>query len=144
MRLRILSFSLFLFLCACNRGFSEAPEVCFDNHCFHVELADTDQARIVGLQNRTSLKEGTGMLFIFPFEGKHSFWMKETLIPLDMIWLDYSHRVVHIASQVPPCKSDPCPTYASPQNALYVLEINSGQANRLGIQEGDTAEFHLK
>jgi uncharacterized membrane protein (UPF0127 family) len=140
---KIFYLSVLLFLCACQRSLTAPSQVCFNKNCFDVELADTDEARFKGLQNRTSLKEHSGMLFVFPYEAKHSFWMKETLIALDMIWLDYSHRVVFIAHDVPPCKADPCPTYSPNDEALYVLEINAGEAKRLGIKKGDEAIFRL-
>ena len=97
-----------------------------------------------GLQFRKSLAIDAGMLFVFSVEKKQAFWMKDTLIPLDMIWIDYSHRIVHIASHVPPCQSDPCPVYTPEQNALYVLEINSGSTEKIGLKAGDIAEFKIR
>ena len=70
--------------------------------------------------------------------------MKETLIPLDMIWMDYARRVVFIAADVPPCKSDPCPTYTPPRDALYVLEVNAGYTQKNSIKVGDAAEFRIE
>lgn len=84
------------------------------------------------------------MLFVFSSATKHSFWMKDTLIPLDMIWMDYAHRVVDMRTQVPPCTSDPCPVYTPSANALYVLEINSGLSDTIGLKIGDEVDFRLK
>ncbi len=80
------------------------------------------------------------MLFVFAENGRHVFWMKDTLIPLDMIWLDYAKRIVHIEENVPPCTADPCPLYSPPPEvqSWYVFEINAGQSRAWGINVGDT------
>lgn len=131
-----------VFLSGCRTH--HANQICFSNKCFNVEVVSSGIERERGLQFRTSLAHDAGMLFVFPDEEKYAFWMKDTLIPLDMIWMDYSHKVVYIASHVPPCKSDPCPVYTPTQKALYVLEINAGFAEKFGIKEGKTADFRLK
>ena len=142
MNKRAVYFLLFMSLSGClSSARHNNNQVCFQKHCFDVEIVRTEEERARGLQHRTSLDKDAGMLFVFPVLDKYSFWMKETLIPLDMIWLDYARRVVDIAAEVPPCKSNPCPTYTPDQNALYVLEINADRANQLGIKVGDTAEF---
>ena len=119
-------------------------QVCFKDRCLSVELAVTRKEMERGLQRRASLDPRKGMLFIFPREGPYSFWMKDTLIPLDMIWLDESRKVVYIAHQVQPCRSDPCPSYTPSSKALYVLEINAGYAQKLDIHEGDEARFKMQ
>ncbi len=128
---------------ACS-GPAAGDRVCFSGTCFRVELAVTQPERSQGLMHRESLPADAGMLFIFGAERPYSFWMKNTLIPLDIIWLDYSRRVIHIEPDVPPCKADPCPSYGPEANALYVLELNAGKAREAGIKPGDTAEFRLK
>ena len=102
-----------------------------------VEIAATDPARMRGLMFRQSLAEGEGMIFVFPKAGFYPFWMKNTLIPLDMLWLDPEGRVVSIAPSVPPCKGDPCPEYPPSAEALYVLEVTSGFAGRHSLKVGD-------
>ncbi len=119
----------------------EPSQVCFDKHCLTVEVASDDATRMRGLQERTSLALDAGMLFVFFEEDIHSFWMKDTLIPLDMIWLDGSKRVVDVKTNVPPCLKDPCPIYVPSQRALYVLEVNAGYAQTHGVQIGDQAIF---
>ncbi len=69
--------------------------------------------------------------------------MKDPFIPLDMIWMDEARKVVHIEPSVLPCVADPCPSYPPGREALYVLEINAGHSQELGLQLGDTAEFRL-
>ncbi len=118
-------------------------QVCFKDNCFNVEVVQKKEELHRGLQFRKSLDADHGMLFIFQKSGPYAFWMKDTLIPLDMIWMDYGRRVVHIEHDVPPCAADPCPRYPPGHEALYVLEINAGYAEKLELRLGDTAEFHL-
>lgn len=120
-------------------------KVCFKNNCFDVEVAQTNEELQKGLQFRAKLPKTGGMLFIFPTTGFYDFWMKDTKISLDMIWLDDQKRVVFIASDVPPCLKDPCPTYGPIKApARYILEINAHGANDFDIKIGDTAAFMLK
>lgn len=94
---------------------------------YKLEIADTPQKRQRGLMEREFLPEDEGMLFIFPQEGYHSFWMYNTKIPLKMIWLDSNWEVVHVEESVPPCKeSNPlkCPSYKPTKPARYVVEVN--------------------
>ncbi len=108
---------------------------------FAVEVAETMDKRRQGLMHRERLMNGHGMYFIFEDEANRSFWMKNTLIPLDMVFVDEDGRIVHIASQAMPCKEDPCPNYPSKFPAQYVLEIGGGQAKALDIRVGDTVTF---
>ena len=121
-----------------------ANQVCFNKQCINVEVVYKPEDVNRGLQFRESLDQNAGMLFVFSESERHSFWMKDTLIPLDMIWLDYARRIVHIVFNVPPCKMDPCPTYTPLKNATYVLELNAGRAADLKLKEGDAAEFFFK
>jgi uncharacterized membrane protein (UPF0127 family) len=116
-------------------------KVCFQDHCLTVEIADTDVTRMRGLQERTSMNAGHGMLFVFANEDRYDFWMKDTLIPLDMIWLNGNRQVVDIKAHVPPCEKDPCPTYIPSGHAKYVLEVNAGTTQSYGLHVGDKAEF---
>jgi len=118
-------------------------QVCFQPGCFDVEVASNNEKRQRGLQFRTSLGENAGMLFVFNKSRKHSFWMKDTLIALDMIWMDYQRNIVHIEEDVMPCEEDPCPSYTPDKNALYVLEINASIAKKLNLKVGDQAQFIL-
>jgi hypothetical protein len=93
-----------------------------------VEVVADPETRALGLMHRPSLRPDRGMLFLFPTTDIHSFWMKETLIPLDMIWIDESSRVVDVKANVPPCQADPCPSYTPSGAARYVLELGGGQA----------------
>lgn len=144
LRIRILLLPLCVaFLNACS---AQAPvdNVCFGRRCIRVEIADTQAERELGLQYRHQLADNDGMLFVFTDSGRYGFWMKDTLIPLDIIWLDHNREIVHIQTDVPPCSADPCPVYQPGQDAVYVLEINAGKAKHLGLAIGRQAEFSLK
>jgi len=115
--------------------------VCFQNNCVEVEVVGKEEDMRRGLQFRSFLGESKGMLFVFTESARHAFWMKDTLIPLDMIWLDQDQRIVYIERQVPPCAVDPCAVYVPEQNALYVLEINAGHAGDMGLRVGEQMRF---
>jgi hypothetical protein len=120
----------------------EATAEGFKSNCFLVELATTSAQREQGLMNRDSLEQDKGMIFVFEKEGVYPFWMKNTLIPLDMIWIDEnpstgSGRVVFVAENVQPCQTEICPIINPKTNAKYVLEINGGLSKKLDIKVGD-------
>lgn len=102
----------------------------------YVEIADEWPEMERGLMHRESLPEEEGMLFIFPQSGFYPFWMKNTLIPLDAIYISANGTIVDIL-QMEPCISDPCPTYPPDAEALYVLEVNKGFSQRHGMEKGD-------
>jgi len=112
-----------------------------DGKTLQVEVARTEETRALGLMFRTALTEDRGMLFIFEQPGLHRFWMKNTLIPLDMVWMDDRKRIIHIEYQVPPCKLDPCAVYGPSADSLYVLEVISGVASREQLRVGQTLTF---
>jgi hypothetical protein len=115
-------------------------EVVFaDKTRVRVEIADTDAKRQRGLMFRTSLAENEGMIFLFDEPGFYPFWMKNTLIPLDMLWLDRSGRVVSIVHLAQPCKADPCPTIPPDEGTMgvYVVEVQGGFARKHGVKVGD-------
>lgn len=118
-------------------------QVCFQKNCFDVETAQTNEDLLRGLQFRRELKPGQGMLFIFPQSGVHHFWMKDTLIPLDIIWLDENRRVIYIAANCPPCRTIPCSTYGPEGESRYTFEIKAGLCAQLNIRIGDEAVFRF-
>jgi len=108
---------------------------------YSVEIPRTPEAREQGLMFRKNLPPRTGMLFVFDTTGRYAFWMKNCLIPLDLVWLDESKRVVAILPDTPPCKADPCPIYQFDVPARYVLEIAAGAAKREGLALGHALKF---
>jgi uncharacterized membrane protein (UPF0127 family) len=101
------------------------------------EVPDDREEFVRGLMFRKHLPWNAGMLFAFSDEETRSFWMKNTLIPLDMMFVDSSSRIVDIKENVPPCKQDECPTYPSQEPAQYVLEVNAGFVQDKGVKIGD-------
>ena len=115
-----------------------------DGGLIEAELAVTPQQQAQGLMFRSHLPPGDGMLFVGDRASRRSFWMYQCLIPLDMIWLDGSRRIVEIVREAPPCRSsDPgqCPSYGGTVNSVYVLELAAGQADARGLHLGDRLEF---
>lgn len=106
------------------------------------ELAIDDETRMRGLMFRESMPENAGMLFAFPYLDRHSFWMKNTLIPLDLIWLNERKEIVYSVT-APPCKKDPCDSYIPMQKAMYVLELNGGFLKKHNIPLGARLDFTL-
>ncbi len=101
-----------------------------------LEIASTPEKRATGLMYRSSLGEKHGMLFVFEEPGPHAIWMKNVRFPLDILWLDEEMRVVHIIRNAPPCRTDPCPVYAPPVDAAYVLELPANATLKHGIGIG--------
>lgn len=124
---------------------AQAPTVELRGQRFVVEIADDDHERARGLMFRDRLPADHGMLFIFEQETPQAFWMKNTRIPLDILYFDADRVLVSWALDTPPCSTgDRCPSYPSARPAKYVLELNAGTARRLGLQLGDRIEFHLR
>jgi uncharacterized membrane protein (UPF0127 family) len=106
-----------------------------------LELALTLEEIAQGLMFRPSLPDDRGMLFLFEIERKPSFWMKNTIIPLDLVFLDGSGRIVDIIADAQPCAAEPCPQYIPDHPARAVLEIAAGNAARHGLAAGDLLVF---
>jgi len=110
-----------------------------------VEIADSPDKRVKGLMLRPSMAPDRGMLFLFPGLGDRIFWMKNTLIPLDILWLNESGDIIHMEAHVPICtrKDDGCPRYRSPYKSLQVLELNAGMAKKLNLAVGKRLKIDL-
>lgn len=106
-----------------------------------VEIADTPYLWSKGLMFRESLPDDGGMLFVFPDEKERAFWMKNTRIPLDMLFISADKRIVSIRKNAVPCTTLACPSYASGERAMYVLEVNAGFADAHVIGIGDRVDF---
>ena len=102
-----------------------------------VAVADTPPTRARGLMFRESLGDVEGVLFVFDEADRHAFWMRNTLLPLDIAWLDDDGRVVTIAAEVQPCRLPPCPRFRPSAPVRYVLETVAGRLRREGVDEGD-------
>lgn len=118
-------------------------KICFGNNCFIAEEATTIFEKARGLSGRKSLDADKGMLFSFGFSGIYPFTMKNTLIPLDIIWMDKNYKVVDIKENCAPCRGFFCPPIIPSRFAKYVLEINAGFCERLEIKIGEEAKSDL-
>jgi len=100
------------------------------------ELADTQEKKERGLMFRESLKENSGMFFPFDEDATYNFWMKNTLIPLDIIFISKDFKIVEII-HAEPCEEEPCKSYKTSQYSRYVLEVNGGFTTRNNIVVGN-------
>lgn len=100
-----------------------------------IEIADDEPEIMKGLMFRKSMEWNSGMLFIFKDEDYKTFWMKNTLIPLDMVFIDKDFKIVDIKYALP-CTQDPCKLYPSLKPAQYVLELNGNFTLINNIREG--------
>ena len=115
--------------------------VCIRGVCFDAEIAVTAEERARGLMYRDRLPKDRGMLFVFPEEGVHRFWMKNTRVELDIVFIGADFRVVSISRRAQPCRKEPCDLYGPAGNAAYALEIAGGLAEAYGFTAGDRVEL---
>jgi uncharacterized protein len=109
---------------------------------YSVELALDDATRSRGLMFREEMPEDHGMLFVHETEMPLAYWMKNTRIPLDILYFDAQRRLVSQRRDVPPCSmGDRCPPHPSAAPAKYVLELNAGQAAKIGLKDGAVLTF---
>ena len=109
---------------------------------YRVEVADDDAERARGLMFRDELTAGTGMIFLHDREEPQAYWMKNTKIPLDILYFDNARKLVAQQRDVPPCTAgNACPSYPSNAPARYVLELNAGEAAKLKLQNGAELKF---
>lgn len=128
---------------ASTGGTSISFETSVGKTVISVEVADTFEERTKGLMYRKSLENNKGMFFVFEVDEPLNFWMKNTLIPLDMIFLDGNYGVVKIVKNAQPCKKDPCQIYSSGRAAKYVIEVNAGMSDKMGLKIGDKAQLTI-
>lgn len=116
-------------------------KVTLHGNAFTTELATDEKAREHGLMDRKELRADHAMLFVFPDLAPRWFWMKNTLIPLDILYFSDKRELVSMQLNVPPCTADPCPSYPSGAAARYVLELPAGTVAQRGIQVGDKMDI---
>ncbi|MSQ40789.1 MAG: DUF192 domain-containing protein [Dehalococcoidia bacterium] len=121
------------------------PKAVLGNHVFYLEIADTAEEQARGFMERPALPLDRAMLFVYEAEGPWVFWMKNTLIPLDILWMSSTLEVVDIQTMHPePGKTDAALTrYLSRAPARYVLEMNAGLAQAYQLSRGMKVTLHL-
>lgn len=141
--MRVLSlFLVFSSVFASGCGSAQEHWVELQGQRYRVEIADDNAERARGLMFRDAMPEENGMLFIHDTQMPLAYWMKNTKIPLDILYFDRDRKLVSQRRGVPPCSlGDRCPPYPSSAPALYVLELNAGQAAKLGLKDGAVLTF---
>jgi len=115
--------------------------VIIGNHSFVVDIADTEKLREKGLSFRKTLNKDSGMIFVFEKPETHHFWMKDMDFPIDIIWIDEDLKIGNIEKNIDP-KTYPN-SYSPESPSQYVLEINGGRSDELGIKEGEPVIINL-
>ncbi len=152
MKSLLLQIGLILFLLVALNGCSSSDltKITIYNaegtHELFVEVAGTREEMIAGLMDRSSIPEDGGMLFPYSEEREIAFWMKDMLIPIDIIFIDGNKKVNFVFANVPPCDEEEdkdCPQYHAQTPAQYVLEVSSGYTTKNRVRIGDQVEFNL-
>jgi uncharacterized membrane protein (UPF0127 family) len=139
----VKALALLLAMLGASDGPAVIPVTLPSGKVLRTEVMVKDEDRQMGLMFRPSLPPDRGMLFLFARPGLHGIWMKNCRFPIDILWLDEDRRVVHLEESVPPCATDPCPTYEPLRQASYVLELNARQARREKAVVGSVLGFTL-
>lgn len=143
-RLSKFSFSMLLFLCISNvwgtPAFDEVT-ITLKQQDYILQIADSPALRQHGLMYRKALGSGQGMLFAYKKPGNYRIWMKNTLIPLTVLWVDSDARIIHKAL-LQPCMVDPCPIESASRPSRYIIELSEDNFHR--FQLGDRLKSLLK
>lgn len=146
MRSILTGLILLITLLACSQVQArqyQQGQVSLGEQSFRVAVANDHGKRSRGLMFVQNLPEDAGMLFVFPDSQHRLFWMKNTVVELDILYFDENRRLLNIQRAVP-CRRDPCPHYPSRGRARYVLEINAGLSERFGFQRGMVLEIDVE
>ena len=133
----ILQITILIFsVCCVKPSFASNTTLFFNAQQLRieVEIAQNPQQRQRGLMFREYLAEQHGMLFVYPTPEPLQVWMKNTLLTLDIMFLDSAGRIVSIFEKLPPCQNTPCPIYQSDTPAKFMLEVNGGFIERHQIK----------
>lgn len=132
--MKIPIFLSIILILSLSAGCASQPQAVINRNAVVLEIADTPDERMTGLMHREELAEGCGMLFVFDEDKMQGFWMKNTQIPLDIIFIDEDATITKIF-EAEPCRQDPCATYNA--RGKYVLEVNRGYSKAHNISVGD-------
>ncbi len=122
----------------------KTTEATIGNKKYELKIADTKDKRKQGLMFVKNLSKDEGMLFVFEKESIYPFWMKNTKIPLDIIWLDGNKKVVYIKKNAQPCQNTAsaiCKSIIPSKKAMYVIELNAGEVNKTNLKLNDYINF---
>src|ERR1700722_13173378 len=123
--------------------FATRPLTLPGGQVLHAETEISNFELLRGLMYRTSLAPDRGMLFVYPKQEHYQAWMYQTLIPLDMIWMDSNHQIVALDESVPPCQTQAsqCPKYGGKMISAFALQIGAGMARKYGLRLGQTIQW---
>ena len=142
LNLKLLFFTCTLVLCLNDRGYSrQSSQIDIKGTIFDVEVAILEAEILQGLMNRKTMADNAGMLFVFPALKRASFWMKDTYISLDIIFLNSYNQVIWIFPSAKPFSQE---ILRCPMEAKHVLEIKGGTSERLNLQIGDNIKIIMK
>jgi hypothetical protein len=147
--MRFIVLAVLLSLISCGpkpttlEDFPTRPVTLPGGQVIHVETMISDFEVLRGMMFRTSLAPDRGMLFVHPKPDHYTYWMYQTLIPLDIIWLDSNRDIVEMVQDAAPCKTQAskCAQYGGKQISSFVLEIPGGMARKFGLQLGQRIQF---
>lgn len=139
--LLLLAWTAFILACRTAEGPRVIIETAQGEVGFNVEVADDALMRAKGLMHRTDLKKDQGMFFIFPALSLNPFWMKNTPLSLDIIFISDDYRVLHVARATKPYSDE---QIWSPNPYRYVLEVLAGTAEQIGLRNGDRIRYQTK
>lgn len=146
--MRAIALFLLVVLAGCDKPTTEEDFYTTDitlpgGQLIKTEFVYDTAGALRGMQFRNSIAPDHGMLYAHRIPGKYGYWMYQTLIPLDMIWMDSKNNVVEIVENAPPCKTpaSQCPHYGGNQVAQYVLELGAGMVKKYGVKVGDTINW---
>jgi uncharacterized membrane protein (UPF0127 family) len=146
--MRAIALFLLVLLAGCDKPTTEADFYTSDitlpgGQVIKTEFVYDTAGALRGMQFRNSIAPDHGMLYAHRIPGKYGYWMYQTLIPLDMIWMDPKNKVVEIVENAPPCKTpaSQCPHYGGNEVAQYVLELGAGMVKKYGVKVGDTISW---
>jgi len=146
--MRAIALLLLVLLAGCDKPTTEADFYTSDitlpgGQVIKTEFVYDTAGALRGMQFRNSIAPDHGMLYAHRIPGKYGYWMYQTLIPLDMIWMDPKDKVVEIVENAPPCKTpaSQCPHYGGNEVAQYVLELGAGMVKKYGVKVGDTISW---
>lgn len=131
---------LLIMLSACTQMTGQSVEI--NGNEVQVEVANTPDQRRLGLMYRDNLEENTGMLFVYPDEQQLRVWMKNTYIPLDIIFISKNGTVVDTAT-LEPCETEQCPIFTAKGEGKYFLEVNKGYLAEYNVSVGDKVNLKI-